>query len=172
MTQREILAHESAESNEIHLYQEGMFWKAYEYSAYRFTFGICAFSPKKKFIKAIGRDMVSIGFPKDSLKKHAALFDLVSESEKACTIIPKGCAPPKSFDDWREEIPLLVKGGASKTTDRRPVMTVTMTPQPKPKSEAELIVDEIRCYNMESKTPMECMLWLSQLKARINHGEL
>ena len=169
MTQKEILAHESADSNEIHLYQERMFWKAYEYSAYRFVFGICAFSAKKKFVKAIGRDMVSIGFPKDSLKKHAALFEMVSQSDNECTIIAKGCTPSKPFEEWRKEVPMYVKSTPPPVSETPPYVVETIY---QPRSEAEQIVDEIRCYNMESKTPMECMMWLSQLKARINNGEL
>ena len=164
MTQKEILEHEDAASNEIHLYLEGMFWKAYEYSAYRFTFGIRAFCPKKKFIKAIGRDMVSIGFPMDSLKKHSALFDLVSQSEKECTVIPKSCTPPQPFEEWKASIPLWSNNPAP-----APVETAVQQQQ-QPQSEAEKIVDEIRRYNLANVTPVECMMWLSQLKTRINNG--
>lgn len=169
MQKDKILEQESANSNsnEIHLYQEGMFWKAYEYSAYRFTFGICAFMVKKKFIRTLSRDMVSIGFPMDSLKKHSALFDLVSEGDKQCTIIPKSCTPPMPFEEWRASIPLI----ESKTaTPSKNVVVASSVPQYQCKSEAEKIVDEIRRYNLANATPMECMMWLSQLKTRINNG--
>lgn len=37
MTKQEILEREDAQSTTIHLYKEGIFWKAYEYSANRLT---------------------------------------------------------------------------------------------------------------------------------------
>lgn len=37
MTKQEILERENAQSTTIHLYKEGIFWKAYEYSANRLT---------------------------------------------------------------------------------------------------------------------------------------
>ena len=163
MTQQEILGREDAGSNEIHLYLEGIFWKAYEYSAYRFTFGICAFSPKKKYIKAVGQEMISIGFPMDSLKKHSALFDLVSQSEKECVIVPKNCTPTKPFEEWKASIPLWDGNPA-------PASVETAAQQQQPQSEAEKIVDEIRRYNLANVTPMECMMRLSQLKTRINNN--
>lgn len=165
MQKDKILEQESANSNsnEIHLYQEGMFWKAYEYSAYRFTFGICAFMVKKKFIRTLSRDMVSIGFPMDSLKKHSALFDLVSEGDKQCTIVPKNCTPPMPFEEWKASIPLWSNNSA-------PASVETAVQQQQPQSEAEKIVDEIRRYNLANVTPMECMMWLSQLKTRINNN--
>ena len=188
MTQQEILGREDAGSNEIHLYLEGIFWKAYEYSAYRFTFGICAFMVKKKFIRTLSRDMVSIGFPMDSLKKHSALFDLVSEGDKQCTIIPKSCTPPMPFEEWRASIPLEVKKVTPSVVNRPPLPSREPTDREREmaeaaaeksrleamfsggKSFAEKIVDEIRHYNLANVTPMECMMWLSQLKTRINNN--
>ena len=163
MTQQEILGREDAGSNEIRLYLEGIFWKAYEYSAYRFTFGICAFSPKKKYIKTVGQEMISIGFPMDSLKKHSALFDLVSQSEKECVIVPKNLMPTKPFEEWKASIPLWDGNPA-------PASVETAVQQQQPQTEAEKIVDEIRRYNLANVTPVECMMWLSQLKTRINNG--
>lgn len=37
MTKQEILEREDAQSTTSHLYKEGIFWKAYEYSANRLT---------------------------------------------------------------------------------------------------------------------------------------
>ena len=167
MTLREKLEHENANSNKIYLYQEGMFWRAYEYSAYRFTFGICVFKVQKKFVKAVSRELMYIGLPIDMLKKYSALFNLVSEGNKQCTIVPKNCTPPMPFEEWRASIPLI----ESKTaTPSKNVVVASSVPQYQCKSEAEKIVDEIRRYNLANATPIECMMWLSQLKTRINNG--
>lgn len=70
MTKQEILEREDAQSTTIHLYKEGIFWKAYEYSAYRFVFGILKCKPKKQRFKETSTEMIHIGFPLTSLDTH------------------------------------------------------------------------------------------------------
>lgn len=47
----------------IVLYKEGIFWRAYELSAYRFVISIKVYKAKCKFYKNIKRDVVYMGFP-------------------------------------------------------------------------------------------------------------
>ena len=72
MHYQEITNKEAANSGEINLYLEGIFWKAYQQSAYLFVKNVVDFKLSGKFIKAISQPVVSIGFPKSSLIK---LFD-------------------------------------------------------------------------------------------------
>jgi hypothetical protein len=54
---------EEGNRQDIHLYQEGVFWKAYERSAYLFVRYIKAYRTKKRYYKSIAQDIVSISFP-------------------------------------------------------------------------------------------------------------
>lgn len=85
MTKQEILEREDAQSTTIHLYKEGIFWKAYEYSAYRFVFGILKCKPKKQRFKETSTEMIHIGFPLTSLDTHQ---DSSVSSQRTRTLAP------------------------------------------------------------------------------------
>lgn len=64
MTSRELIAAEASNTDRIVLYREGLFWKAYERSAYALCTQVRAFRPTRKVLKALGGgDIVSVGFP-------------------------------------------------------------------------------------------------------------
>lgn len=101
MTKQEILEREDAQSTTIHLYKEGIFGKAYEYSAYRFVFGILKCKPKKQRFKETSTEMIHIGFPLTSLDTHQDSFRLISKDENTCTIEPVDFLPQMTFEEWK-----------------------------------------------------------------------
>ena len=82
----------------------GLFWKAYEYSAYQFVFGINPYKPLKKTIKAAGQNVISIGFPNTSLEKFAALFRMISQDDDQIVIVPENLVTTLSYEQWKEKI--------------------------------------------------------------------
>lgn len=66
----EIAAREDRNLYEIVLYPEGLFYKAYERSAFACVSRVSPFKPSKKHIKYCARDMVSVGFPAAVLPKY------------------------------------------------------------------------------------------------------
>lgn len=64
MTSRELIAAEANNTDRIALYREGLFWKAYERSAYALCTQVRRFKPTRKILKTLaGGDIVSVGFP-------------------------------------------------------------------------------------------------------------
>jgi hypothetical protein len=59
---KEILEIESNNGGVINLFLEGIFWKAYEQSAYLFSANVEAFAINKKMIKNVQKEIVSLGF--------------------------------------------------------------------------------------------------------------
>jgi hypothetical protein len=59
----EIAKQEKINAGQIWLYKEGIFWRAYEVSAYLFSCNIKKYTVKQKFIKKIDREIVFLGFP-------------------------------------------------------------------------------------------------------------
>ena len=58
-----ILSREIHNLHCIYFYREGIFLKAYERSAYAFVTGVQSFRGKKRFVKNVNQEIVSIGFP-------------------------------------------------------------------------------------------------------------
>lgn len=150
----EILQTESGNTDKIHFYREGVFYKAYERSAYAFVTQVKAFQVKKRFIKSVNREVVSIGFPTHSLHSYFGQ-EQIKESGNTAIISLHTPIERKDYEVWRESVAL----------------TVDVVSQPKqeakvvPLSEAEqLVTMKIKTFPIETKTPLECMLFLSELK--------
>jgi len=71
---KDILTYEENNESSIYLHKEGLFWRAYEVSAYLFIRNIKDYQIKKKHYKNVGKDIVFLGFPNsvldDILSKH------------------------------------------------------------------------------------------------------
>ena len=103
MTTFDILRAEAHVTNTITLHHEGMFWRAYERSAYLFCTQIKELKVTKKEFKMMYRTtLVFIGFPEKSLEKFMARFRLVAKEEKTLTY--EGFQPldENEFKLWRE----------------------------------------------------------------------
>ncbi len=64
-----ILQIEQKNTNSIFLHKEGLFWRAYERSAYLFTLHIKVYQITKKFYKNVNSEVVYLGFHSNSLEQ-------------------------------------------------------------------------------------------------------
>lgn len=96
----EILHHERERNiNDLVLFLEGKFWKAYEQSAYVLT-RLYGFKPTKRYIKLIGEEVISVGFPEESLQKYLsnARVDREKKILRAWVQCPQS---DQSFIEWK-----------------------------------------------------------------------
>jgi hypothetical protein len=141
--------------NEALLYKEGAFWIAYEQSAYYFhqTKG---YRPTKKLVKVLGKEVVSLGFP-----KLPGELSFAEKTEHFCRTILETPIDMAAFSEWKSGLPLQAPPQATQRTERTPpVAEVAATAN-------EKIAGVIRSFDLSSKTPMECMLFLSELKKMV-----
>jgi uncharacterized protein YeeX (DUF496 family) len=131
----------------ITIYKQGIFWVAYEYSAY-YIQQIKNYKINVKFIKALNKNIISLGFPDSSLKifdenKKIILFDNTSTYKKF-VIEYKFCE--NDFWKWRENL--------EKTKGDKEIQ--------------DSLVEEIRKFPLEKKTPIEAFLFIKNLKNNID----
>ena len=100
-TIKEILQEErSRESTRLVLFLEEKFWKAYESSAYVLT-KLYNFKPSKRYIKLVGEEIISVGFPKEQLSKY--LSNAVIEANgKMCRAVVQCSQDEHAFGEWKE----------------------------------------------------------------------
>jgi len=94
------------DNKDIVLHKEGLFWRAYEYSAYCFVTNIKSYNVLHKFYKNIGQDIVYIGFPGSYYDKIVDLCKQKNHTLKKVNdkqIIIKGIPEPIGFDEWKSE---------------------------------------------------------------------
>ncbi len=84
MTKQEIYEAEQQNYGKIILHKEGVFWVAYERSAYLFHTNVRHFRISRRFIKTIQKEIISLGFPQAVLP--SLRLDIVQKTETQITI--------------------------------------------------------------------------------------
>ena len=147
----------------IRLYAEGIFYKAYERSAWAACRVLHPFMVKKRNVRKVGQEVVSIGFPKTSLPKWAGgrRIEPLGEDSVLIHLSDDERMPfdEQEFSAWKSETALL---SVSEAVPEQP-----KTEQPALTSVEVDICQSIRRFPIENKSPMECMLFVSELKNRL-----
>lgn len=151
MFKEDIYTSEQSNSDRIVLYKERLFWIAYERSAYLFHTHIRPYRAQRKFIKKIGCEVVSLGFPDSVLALVGA--PMIEQSEGRVVFQAPAKVDESEFAKWKDEALLYVKqpkfAPARDNADNK---------------HAEQLVKSLREFNVESKTPVECMIFLAEIK--------
>ncbi|MDR0907824.1 MAG: hypothetical protein LBM63_04375 [Rikenellaceae bacterium] len=153
MTTQEILDLEATNNDKIHLLREGGFWIAYEKSAFRWAKTVKPYKIKKKFVKTVGCEVVSLGFPTSALDAIVtqSVLEKVEETEKQVTFVAPDPLTDEEFNEWKAAVELFE----------------TKPKQQDAQTEATGIARQILDFGIESATPIECMNFLAELKRQI-----
>lgn len=77
MTKLEICEIESRNSGQINLFPEGMFYKAYQQSAWLLCTRVHLFKVSARPLKGLDGPLLSVGFPMSSLEKFSAGYSVI-----------------------------------------------------------------------------------------------
>ena len=172
---KEILDAESQRSTleqcrEIHLYAEGTFYRAYEWSAWLCVRYIQDFKPTKRKFKNEEAPVVFVGFPVSSLQRYTpeGTNIAVAEDKSVRMLLAEDVQngltdmsqQQTDFANWKQSVPLTEaskrdaesgKGsdGASRTGRLTDIM------------------HQILAYPIEQRSPLESMQFLADVKKRI-----
>ncbi|MDR1563055.1 MAG: hypothetical protein LBS54_08280 [Dysgonamonadaceae bacterium] len=139
----------------VYLFREGVFWIAYEQSAWAVS-QVKQLKPTRKLVKAVGCDVVSVGFPDSALDTVAKHFENVEKVANRVTMKTQKPANMESFEAWRAEIN--IRHTTAPAISQNEISGTSLTSN-------VAIVEKIRSFNLSNKTPMECMIFLNQLKS-------
>lgn len=138
------------DNNNIYLHKEGLFWRAYEYSAFAFVENIKGYNAKKKFVKKLNNDIVFIGFP------DSALYNILEFCKQ------KGFAVNKNNSLIKIEL-ATKKEGFSKWKDE-----IETVPSKKEKNTDTAISERVANFPLATKTPIEAQQFLYTLQMELN----
>tara|TARA_R110000737_G_scaffold352539_2_gene398962 strand:- start:445 stop:918 length:474 start_codon:yes stop_codon:yes gene_type:complete len=144
------------DNNSIILHKDGIFWRAYELSAYRFVTSIKEYNVLCKFYKNIKQDVVYMGFPISYMDTIAELCRVKGYSiEQRVNSIYVACHTDMvGYEDWK--INIVQTETKSEIEDSRDMN----------KNE---ILSDIIAYPLATKTPMEAQQFLYDIQLRL-HG--
>lgn len=115
-----ILQYESQNNDTIILFKEGIFFRAYEQSAMRFTEYVAPFKVFKKYYKIVNAEVCYLGFP---MKSVQMLFQKVNITHFADTkdfLVVNDCPSKGNFEVWKEQVKLPTEEDVKPQTLLRP----------------------------------------------------
>jgi len=154
----------------IHLFQEGTFYRAYEWSAWLCVRYIHEFKANKRQFKNENANMVFVGFPVTSLQKftpenvevrhNAEGGMLVTLPETVFAPETTGRSLHEEFENWKQSVPLTENSKKEMESEKRSgggshPFRITD------------IMHQILSYPIEQKSPLECMSFLAEIKKGI-----
>lgn len=154
MSIKEIVEAEKSNTSKIYLYREGLFFRAYEVSAFALCSFVHPFKVIKRQLKVLnGEEVVYVGFPASSEEKYLSGRNII-ESDDAHKVI--GLVEPidlNAFAEWKQGVELKESAPAS-----------CSLPEVMGHSEGNGVLEKLRVFNLANSTPMQCMMFIAQLQ--------
>lgn len=163
----------------VRLWPEGMYFKAYERSAYLFVNKLKDYHPCRSYVILAERDVVSIKFPQTVLETLGVNHQKADDGSvviKFDMVIDE-----QQFLLWREALPLSEakkkspKKAVAPVVDVKPVVETAPVEKPVAPMGADtpesVVVRRISEFNLAMATPMQCMLMLSELQTLLKQGD-
>ncbi len=156
----------------IHLFEEGTFYRAYQFSAWLCHRYIKEFKPTHRKLKQDNGTLIFVGFPVSSLMSYVnSDFKLITVAEKQVDIVlPQTLLNgykdkedlEKEFRNWRESVPF------SESSKQKAEEKFFQYKDLEHLTTIELL-NEIACYPLEQRTLLENLNFLLQLKQKVLH---
>jgi hypothetical protein len=175
---KELIEHErqqvqAGHACDVHLHKEGTFLRAYDWSAWLCCRLLHDFKVNKRQFKGIDAPVAYIGFPETSLEKwlpegavqrvEGEKHLVISLPEVMVSETPEVMSA--AYKEWKESVPLTESNpglrkksvGKSSDYDEADENPSTLT----------AIMQRVLSFPIESKSPLECMMFLADVKCRL-----
>ncbi len=160
----------NGDTTSIHLFAEGMFYRAYEWSAWLCCRYVNEFKVTRRELKNGGGSVVFIGFPVTSLSKFLPEGVDVEQDEGRVTLrLPQGShaeledgTAAEAFANWKNSIPAVPQQRKTNFRDE-----LRNNPDNEPRRMSDIMMS-ILAFQVEQKTPLECMAFIAELKSNIS----
>lgn len=154
----------------MHLYKEGTFIRAYNWSAWLCCRYLNAFKVNKRLYNGIDKPVAYIGFPETSISKWVKSPQLLEQLDEKHFVLVLDMAPEDLdesemnalYESWYNDIPLIEQ---KPKNEKRSAGEVYASAHP---SSLTGVMQKIIAYPLENKSPIDCMLFLSEIKKELS----
>lgn len=159
----------------LHLHQEGSFYRAYEWSAFLACRYLHEFKVTKRVFKGIDQPVTFIGFPETSLNKWMPEgAEKITVDEKHLSVrLPETLftgdtpeATDAAFKEWNDAVPVNEPQSKGEKKDKGQVDT-GFAGESRNGTTLTSVMQRILAYPIESKSPLESMTFLADVKRQL-----
>lgn len=163
----------------IHLFRVGLFYRAYQKSAYLFQTRVRDFKAVRKYTKATRCDVAMLGFPSKLLDSmfQPGTFEVPNEGHVVIQVSEP--LDIKAYQQWFSVVPYAevkkkaavdpVAPESSSGTGKELSISFDETVM-QPSSARDRVLSQLETFSIESATPLDCMMFLSRLKSELKAG--
>jgi hypothetical protein len=172
MNCKEIVAAEDQAEGSILLIREGMFWRAYERSAFALVKQVHPLKALKRAYKSLdGRELVYVGFPISS--EERMLKDVRHEQHGDTMVVElKEPVDPAAFEEWKAAVPLAPDTKAPPPpplpSDLLPGGSFPVSVVPRVATE---VADRLLHFDLATSTPLAAMQFIAALQQMLKSTE-
>jgi hypothetical protein len=162
----------STDKSRFTLYKEGLFYKCYNEDAMVFTKRVKNYKVNSKFVKILGTEVLSIGFPSSEIEKGNLSFQTISEKieadgfdeqERKVDFLLKDRGIKKDYLAWHKTIVNQVSVQKLKESNRSQYVTNT--------EYTAAIISMIKNFDLANTTPMQGLTFIQELKLKVQRIE-
>jgi len=161
----------------IHLFLEGSFLRSYEWSAWLCVTMIKEFKVTHRMMKNVDESVAFVGFPQTSLGNHTPVGASVTQMGDKCydLVLPEIMFQEQDtpeemnvlFNEWKLSVPLMDPSTKKKEEKTSSSANPFGVEQPSSRPHIMGIMQQILAYPVESKSPIESMLFLAEIKQKL-----
>jgi hypothetical protein len=147
-------------SGELSLYKEGLFWRAYNRSAYLFVHHLQEVKVLKKYYKVIDDSILVLGIPQKSCQQLLQALPkgiLIEKQEEKMIVLSGFTWDEEAYQAYYKQLPLHQPQSKAQTNENNQV------------EKYQEIIDKLKDYPLSHRTPMEAQQFLGELQKEL-HG--
>ena len=175
MTYKERIDKEDRNHNCLILYKEGIFFKAYEQSAYVFHTRIAPFQLKVKTLKDVEQPYITLGFPQSQQEKYLSGLKIIEENPEYLIAELPEPINKDAFVSWKLGVlastatqePSSDAGEGAKHPDAQPERELT-----EENAALAALLNKVLDLNLAAMTPMAAFNFLYQFQTDLKQISL
>ena len=165
----EILQHtaKAKQKHAILLVREGLFWRAYEQSAFALCAYVNSFKVTTCYFKGLGQWLCYVGFPDTTLEKWTSEREMTRLSEQLIRLQLTEAEQKQmndTFSDWKQQQVEMTKANTPLRSSFSSSGRSTSQTMHQMMSKEQQVVMRLQAFPLERSSPIDCMNFLSELK--------
>lgn len=156
----------------IYLHKDGKFYRAYQVSAWLYSCAINEYKVTHRRFKSVPESVLFVGFPVESLLKWVPETVVMNSDDEQLILLelPEEmlssiCGeqePRQAYEEWKVLHPLSEEKQSANVKEAR---SGTKSSEPRrPQPAIFSLMQRILGFPIESKSPIECMLFLAEIR--------
>ena len=141
------------------LFKEGLFYKCFNEDAMVFTQRVRNYKITSKYVKSIGEQVLSIGFPSNEIEKNKTTLETIKNAIGASSFKIED-----QFIEFNLVEQIKLNFQEFLKIQNAKIEAISAVKNKKEETSNELLLKSIKEFDLVNSTPMQCILFIQELK--------